>query len=102
MLTKHNLIRGEDTMAMPARELQWQESFRRVSSVLPILTKEELDIIGDVATEFARNAKPNREIRTLTEDELWARIDHSLEQANRGEVLTFEETMASIDEEFGL
>ena len=83
-------------------EYQWQESFRRISAVLPALTKKELDIIGDVATEFVKNSASDRDIRPLNEQELWARIDHSIEQADRGEVLTLEETMESIDQEFEL
>ena len=83
-------------------EYQWQESFRRISVVLPALTKKELDIIGDVATEFVKNSASDRDIRPLNEQELWARIDHSIEQADRGEVLTLEETMESIDQEFEL
>ena len=89
-------------MTMTAHEPEWQKSFHRVASVLPVLTQKELDIIGDVATEFVRNAASVRELRPLSEDEVWARIDYSLEQADRGEVLTLEETMASIDREFGL
>jgi len=60
------------------------------------------EIIGDVATEFIRSSTIDRELKPLSEDELWARIDHSLEQADRDEVLTLDETMASIDTEFGL
>jgi len=89
-------------MSEPVSEYQWQESFRRISAVLPALTKKELDIIGDVATEFVKNSASDRDIRPLNEQELWDRIDHSIEQADRGEVLTLEETMESIDQEFEL
>ena len=83
-------------MSEPVSEYQWQESFRRISAVLPALTKKELDIIGDVATEFVKNSASDRDIRPLNEQELWARIDHSIEQADRGEVLTLEEKWSQL------
>ena len=89
-------------MSMPAKEEQWLNSFRRISNVLPALTKRELDIIGDVAEEFIEKSSAEREIKPLNEAELWARIEHSIAQADRGEVLSFEETVKMIDREFDL
>ncbi len=89
-------------MSMPARDHQWHESYRRISHLLPILTKKELDIIGAVVDEFIENSSVQREILPLSETEIWARIDHSIEQADNGEVMSLEETMAVIDEEFQL
>lgn len=91
---------------MEARDLQWQESYHRVSRVLPMLTKRELDIIGDVADEFAKkdgmaesvNAADSG-IRPLSEEELYARIEKSLAQADRGEVRDAEEFEAEFDAE---
>ena len=72
-------------MAMEVRDLQWQESYHRVSRVLQMLSKRELDIIGDVADEFSKRTS-DAGIRPLSAEELFAQIDRSLAQADRGEV----------------
>ena len=90
-------------MAMEARDLQWQESYHRVSRALPMLTKRELDIIGDVVDEFSKNrsadALADAGIKPLSEEEMLARIDRSLAQADRGEVRDAEEFEAEFDAE---
>ena len=95
--------RASDNMTMAVRDTTWHESYQRVYKLLPNLTKKELDIIADVASEFQRAASNrNSEITPLSEIELLAMADHAIEQADRGEVYTLEETMAYIDKEFEL
>ena len=85
-------------MAMEAHDLQWQESYHRVSRVLPMLSKRELDIIGDVADEFSKRAS-DAGIRPLSEGELLAQIDRSIAQADCGEVRDADEFEAEFDAE---
>ena len=89
-------------MAIQVREEQWQESYHRVTHLLPALTREELDVIHAVAEEFMKNPAIDRGIRPLSAQEIWSRVDHGIEQVNQGEVLTLEEVMADLDKEFGL
>ncbi len=89
-------------MTMPAHEMTWEESYRRVSRILPTLTKRELDIIGDVADEFRKASAGETEIAPLAESELLAMVDHAILQADQGEVISLEETLAYVDREFGL
>ena len=89
-------------MSEMSREVSWQESYQRVSRILPALTKKELDIIGDVADEFRKRSILEDEIRPLSEKELLAMIDHAIEQADQGKVHSLEETLAFIDKEFAL
>lgn len=88
-------------MAMQARDSQWQESYRRVIRVLPTLTKRELDIIGDVVDEFTKNITTDIDvdIKPLTEEELFSRIEISVSQADRGEYRDAEEFEAEFDAE---
>ena len=47
--------------------------------------------------------KPDNQVTNkLSEEELWSGIDHPIDQADRREVLTPEETISSIDREFAL
>lgn len=85
-------------MTMEAHDLQWQESYHRVSRVLPMLSKRELDIIGDVADEFSKRAS-DAGIRPLSEEELLSQIDRSIAQADRGEVRDADEFEAEFDAE---
>ena len=84
------------------REAAWQESYQRVSRILPVLTKKELDILADVADEFRKKTAFTDGISPLSEKEMMAMIDHAMDQADRGEVETLEETLADTDEAFGL
>lgn len=89
-------------MTMAAREPQWENSYNRIVSILPALTKKELDILGDIAHEFTAKDEASVALHPLSEDELFERIDHSLAQADRGEVFSIEEVMEEIDKEFSL
>lgn len=89
-------------MTMAARDVTWNDSYQRVNKLLPHLSKRELDIIADVASEFQKASNHDSEITPLSEIELLAMVDHAIEQADRGEVFTLEETMAYIDKEFEL
>ena len=65
------------------------------SEAIPGLILEHED--RDSLEERVREAVPE-----LMEENLWPRIDHSIDQADRGEVLTLEEAITSIDKEFDL
>ena len=93
--------------------LAMEKSYHRVSRVLPMLTKRELDIIGDVVDEFVKKDRLEEKsaetsipvdacdfgIHSLSEDELLAQIDRSLAQANLGEVRDATEFEAEFDAE---
>ena len=89
-------------MSELSQEVSWQESYRRVSRILPALTKKELDLIGDIADEFRKSSALEVGIKPLSEKEMLAMVDHSIEQADRGKVCSLEETLAFIDKEFAL
>ena len=75
------------------------------------LSKRELDIIGDVADEFSKTRFADvadaldaadildAGIRPLSEEELFARIERSVAQADRGEYRDAEEFEAELDAE---
>ena len=69
---------------MAAHEPHWENSYNRIISMLPMLTKKELDILGDIADEFSAKECIAEEIRPLSENELFERIDHSIAQADAG------------------
>ena len=89
-------------MTMAVRELQWENSYKRIVRMLPALTKKELDILGDIADEFTAKEHAIAEMRPLLKEEMYERIDHSLAQADRGEVYSLDEVMEEIDREFSL
>ena len=90
-------------MTMQTHDMQWLDSFRRVSRMLPSLTKRELDIIGDVADEFAKRSSADvavsEGIRPLSEEELFSRIEKSVAQANQGQLREADEFEAEFDAE---
>lgn len=90
-------------MTMQAHDMQWQDSFRRVSRMLPSLTKRELDIIGDVVGEFAKRssveAAVSEGIKPLSEEELFERIERSVAQADQGQFREADEFEAEFDAE---
>ena len=86
-------------MSMVARDTLWEESYRRVSRILPTLSKKELDIIGDVADEFRKSSYDDIGIRPLTETELYARLKESVAEVERGEYRDAEEFEAEFDSE---
>ena len=60
------------------------------------------DLIGDIADEFRKSSALEVGIKPLSEKEMLAMVDHSIEQADRGNVCSLEETLAFIDKEFAL
>ena len=90
-------------MTMQTHDMQWQDSFRRVSRMLPSLSKRELDIIGDVADEFVKRSSADTAvsegIRPLSEEELFDRIEKSVTQADQGQIREADEFEAEFDAE---
>ncbi len=70
--------------------------------LLEEMDDDQLQAIQTIAKILIFKRPGDQPIKKLKEEELWSRIDHSIDQADKGEVLTLEETMASIDKEFGL
>ena len=90
-------------MTMQTHDMQWLDSFRRVSRMLPSLSKRELDIIGDVADEFVKRSSADTAvsegIRPLSEEELFDRIEKSVAQADQGQFREADEFEAEFDAE---
>ena len=70
--------------------------------MLQILDDNELEAIQSVAEAFISNSSVSRPYRPLSEDELLARIDHSIDQIEQGAYQDSESFENELVREFGL
>ena len=90
-------------MAMTALDLaRYNSLIERLQSVLPDLTLDELTAMEAVAKAFLDNRSVDSPFKPQTEDELFARIEQSIAQADRGELVAAEVVEAEMAAKYGI
>ncbi len=88
-------------MTMPAYDFEYDAPDRESMILLSSLTKEQLRVVVDLMRELTKTNASALYV-PQTEDELLARVDHSIQQANRGEYRDSEAFEAELEAELRL